>query len=103
MSLPDEATTMFTVESRRRNDWNGMGSFYEDVTILPGSVLGAELQRTHHYSPTRVPLHLLAPLPACSTLHSHRQQHPAHHKCIKVSPPSQGVHGLPGGTRCSHF
>lgn len=82
---------------------NGMQSFYEDVTIFPDSVLGAELQRTHRYSPTWVPLHLLSPLPTCSTFHSHWQQHPAHHKCIKVSPSCQGIHGLPGGTCSSHF
>lgn len=63
-------------------------------------VLGAELQRTHRYSPARVPLHLLPPLPACPTLHTHWQQHAAHYKCVQVSPPCPGVHGLPGGTHC---
>lgn len=84
----------------RRNYREGGCKVWEDVTISPDSVVGAELQRAHHYSPARVPLHLLSPLPARPTLHSHWQQHPAHHKCVKVSPSCQGVHGLPGGTRC---
>lgn len=66
------------------------------------SVLGAELQRAHPYSPTRVTLHLLPPLPASATLHSHRQQHPAHHKCVQVSPACPSLHGLPGGTQRTH-
>lgn len=66
------------------------------------SVLGAELQCTHPYSATRVTLHLLPPLPASPTLHSHRQQYPAHHKCIKVSPAGPGLHGLPGGKLQTH-
>lgn len=63
------------------------------------SLLGAELQCTHPYPPTWVALHLLPPLPASQTLHSHRQQHPAHHKRIKVSPACQSLHRLLGGTQ----
>lgn len=66
-------------------------------------VLGAELQRTHHHSPTRITLHLLPPLPASPTLHSHRQQYPAHHKRIKVSPACPGLHWLLGGTQREPF
>lgn len=70
----------------------------EDVTPVSDSALGAELQRAHRHSPARVPLHLLSALPARPTLHSHRQQHPTHHKRVEVSPPCPGVHGLSGGT-----
>lgn len=67
--------------------------------ILVVCLVGAELQRAHRYPPTRVALHLLPPLPARPTIHSHRQQHSAHHKRIKVSPASPSLHGLLGGTR----
>lgn len=75
------------------------------MTYFPLSILGAELHSAHRYSPTRVALHLLPPFPASPTLHSHRQQHPAHHERIKVSPACPGLHRLLGGTRwtCSLF
>lgn len=63
------------------------------------SVLGAELQHAHPHPPTRVALHLLPPLPTGSTINPHRQQHPAHHKRIKVSPACSGLHRLLGGTQ----
>lgn len=72
------------------------------TSLFPLSLLGAELQRAHRYSPTRVTLHLLPALPASQTFHSYRQQYPAHHKRIKVSPAGPGLHGLLGGTHWTH-
>lgn len=58
---------------------------------------GAELQLTNRYRSPRVPLHLLPSLPASPTLHSHRQQHPAHHKRFQVPPACSSLHGFLGG------
>ena len=60
-------------------------------------VTGAELQHTHPHPPTWVPLRLFATLQGGPTFHSHRQQYPAHHERIQVSPACSSLHGLLGG------
>lgn len=72
---------------------------HKNIKTLFFSLSGAELQLPHRNRSPRIALHFFPPLPASPALHPHRQQHPAHHKRVKVPPAHSGLHRLPGGTK----